>query len=43
LATLYTLLIGISLYVILSLEVPNLLMPYDEINRDFLLLKEAVK
>lgn len=43
LATIYTLLIGISLYVILSLEVPNLLMPYDEINRDFLLLKEAVK
>jgi len=43
LATLYTLLIGISLYVILSLEVPNLLMPYDEVNRDFLLLKEAMK
>lgn len=43
LATLYILLIGISLYVILSLEVPNLLMSYDEINRDFLVLKEAIK
>ena len=43
LASLYTLLIGTSLYVILSLEVPNLLMPYEEINRDFLLLKEMMK
>ena len=43
LATLYTLLIGISIYVILSLELPNLLMPYEEINRDLLLLKDAVK
>lgn len=43
LATLYTVLIGISLYVILSLEIPNLLMPYDEINRDFLSLKESAK
>lgn len=43
LASLYTLLIGISLYVILSLEIPNLLMPYDEINRDFLLLKDVMK
>jgi hypothetical protein len=43
LATLYTLLMGISLYVILSLEIPNLLMPYEEINHDFLLLKDAMK
>lgn len=43
LATLYTIIIGIALYVILSLELPNLLMPYDEVNRDFLLLKDAVK
>ena len=43
LASLYTLLIGISLYVILSLELPNLLMPYEEMNRDFLKIKEAVK
>lgn len=42
LATLYTILVGLSVYVILSLEVPNLLMPYEEINREFLLLKEAV-
>ena len=43
LATLYTLLIGISLFVILSLEVPNLLMPYEEINREFLLIKSMAK
>jgi hypothetical protein len=43
LASLYTLLIGISIYVILSLELPNLMMPYEEVNRDLLLLKEAVK
>lgn len=43
LASLYTILIGISLYVILSLEVPNLLMPYEETNREFLLLKSMVK
>lgn len=43
LATFYTATIGIALYVILSLEFPNLLMPYEEINRDFLLLKDAVK
>lgn len=42
LATLYTLLVGLSLYVILSLEVPNLLMSHEEINREFLLLKEIV-
>lgn len=43
LATLYTFLIGISLFVILSLEVPNLLMPYEETNREFLLIKSMVK
>lgn len=43
LATLYTVIIGIALYVILSLELPNLLMPYEEVNRDFLMLKDAVK
>lgn len=43
LAAFYTATIGIALYVILSLEFPNLLMPYEEINRDFLLIKEAVK
>jgi hypothetical protein len=43
LASLYTLLIGISIYVILSLELPNLLMPYEEVNRDLLMLKDAVK
>ena len=42
-AAFYTVTIGISLYVILSLEFPNLLMPYDEITRDLLILKEAVK
>lgn len=43
LAALYTASIGASLYVILTLEFPNLLMPFEEINRDFLLLKEVVK
>ena len=43
LAILYTTTIGVSLYVILSLEFPNLLMPYEEITRDLLMLKEAVK
>ncbi|MBU3555177.1 hypothetical protein [Polynucleobacter sp. UB-Piko-W3] len=43
LASLYTLLIGISIYVILSLELPNLLMPYEEVNRDLLMLKDAVR
>lgn len=43
LATLYTFLIGVSLFVILSLEVPNLLMPYEETNREFLLIKSMVK
>jgi len=43
LAFLYTILIGASIYVILSLELPNLLMPYEEVNRDLLLLKDAIK
>jgi hypothetical protein len=43
LASLYTLLIGVSIYVILSLELPHLLMPYDEVNRDLLTLKAAVR
>lgn len=43
LATLYTFLIGISLFVILSLEIPKLLMPYEETNREFLLIKSMVK
>ena len=42
-AIFYTATIGIALYVILSLEFPNLLMPYEEITRDLLMLKEAVK
>jgi len=43
LAILYTVIIGVSLYVIISLELPNLLMPYEEVNRDFLALKNVVK
>lgn len=43
LASLYALLIGLSLYVILSLELPNIMMPYEEVNKDLLTLKEAVK
>lgn len=43
LAAFYTTTIGITLYVILSLEFPNLLMPYEEIMRDLLLLKEIVR
>jgi hypothetical protein len=42
LSTLYTILIGLSFYVILSLEFPNILMPFQEINKEFLLLKEAI-
>ena len=42
LAGLYIILVGFSLYVILSLELPNILMPYEEINREFLILKESV-
>lgn len=43
LASLYMLLIGLSLYVILSLEFPSLSMSYGEINRDFLRLKDVMK
>ncbi|APB98178.1 hypothetical protein [Polynucleobacter asymbioticus] len=43
LATLYTVLVGFSLYVILAMEAPNLLMPYEEMNRDFLLLHNTIK
>lgn len=39
LAMMYVVLMGFGLYVILSLEFPNLLMPYDEFNRDLLLLR----
>jgi hypothetical protein len=42
LAGLYIVLIGLSLYVILSLELPHLLMNDEEINREFLLLKDSV-
>lgn len=42
LASLYTALTGFSLYVILSLELPNLLMPYDEVNRELLMLRKDV-
>ena len=38
LAGMYTFLIGLSMYIILSLEIPNILMPYEEVNRDLLLL-----
>lgn len=43
LAIFYTATIGVALYVTLSLEFPNLLMPYEEINREFLQLKDTVK
>lgn len=43
LAAFYTATIGIALYVIISLEFPNLLMPYEEINREFLLIKDEVR
>ena len=43
LATLYTVLVGFSLYVILAMEAPNLLMPYEVMNQDFLLLQETMK
>lgn len=39
LAFVYVLIMGFGLHVILSLEYPNLLMPYGEFNRDLLLLK----
>jgi cell division protein FtsW (lipid II flippase) len=42
LAVIYVLLMGLGLHVILSLEYPNLLMPYGEFNRDMLLLKSSL-
>lgn len=42
LAVIYVLLMGLGLHVILSLEYPNLLMPYGEFNRDMLLLKNSL-
>jgi hypothetical protein len=42
LAAMYLLIMGIGLHVILSLENPNLLMPYTEFNRDLLLLKDSL-
>jgi hypothetical protein len=42
LAFVYVLLMSFGLYVILSLEYPNVLMPYEELNRDLLLLKKQL-
>lgn len=42
LAVVYVLIMGYGLHVILSLEYPNLLMPYGEFNRDLLLLKNVL-
>ena len=42
LAVVYLLIMGIGLQVILSLENPTLLMPYEEFNKDLLLLKESL-
>jgi len=39
LASVYIILMGLGLYVILSLEYPHLLMPKEEVNRAFLLMK----
>ena len=41
-AVVYVLIMGYGLHVILSLEYPNLLMPYGEFNRDLLLLKSSL-
>ena len=41
-AVVYVLIMGFGLHVILSLEYPNLLMPYGEFNRDLLLLKNSL-
>lgn len=43
LATVYLLLMGFGIYVILSLEYPNLLMPFEEFNEDLLLLKSYLE
>ena len=42
LAFTYLVIMGIALEVIISLENPTLLMPYEEFNRDLLLLKESL-
>jgi hypothetical protein len=42
LATVYLLLMGFGIYVILALEYPNLLMSFEEINEDLLLLKNSL-
>ncbi|WP_128112882.1 hypothetical protein [Polynucleobacter necessarius] len=42
LAVIYVPLMGFGLHVILSLEYPNLLMPFGEFNRDLLLLRKSL-
>jgi hypothetical protein len=42
LATIYVLMMGHGLYVILSLEYPNLLMPFEQIKEAFLLLNNSL-
>jgi hypothetical protein len=42
LATVYLGLMGFGVYVILALEYPNLLMPFEELNEDLLLLKNSL-
>ena len=42
LAAIYLLMMGLGFYVILSLEYPNLLMPFEQFNEDLLLLKNAL-
>jgi len=42
LATVYLLLMGFGMYVILALEYPNLLMPFEELNEDLFLLKNSL-
>mgnify|MGYP000199182874 FL=1 len=43
LAVTYVVLMGFGLYVILSLEFPNLLMSYEEFNKDLLILGNSLK
>ena len=42
LAMVYLLLMGFGIYVILALEYPNLLMPFDEFNEDLLRLRNSL-
>jgi hypothetical protein len=42
LAAIYLLMVGYGLYFILSLEYPNLLMPFEQINEAFLLLNNSL-